>query len=204
MRYLTAILLAIMLMFSLQSLADDEKKEENKLKVGDPAPNFILKDPLDKEYELKKILDKEEGTAKVVFLLIGTRKVQKMGDEWTFGLEEIYGKKEDIKVFLMGDLRGLPFFVTKGMVKWGAKGENERLPATILLDWKGKVSKKYDTEKDKPNLIIIDSDMKIAYKKVVDNFTKEAVKEVVEVVEKALKKADAEDSEAKENIEQKE
>ena len=35
-------------------------KEEEKLKIGDPAPKFTLKDADDKEHSLEKLLGKDE------------------------------------------------------------------------------------------------------------------------------------------------
>lgn len=125
------------------------------LKQGVQAPDFTLTDADDKSYTLSKMSDK------VVILLIGTRDVRKEGDKWLFAIDEDYGQYEDINSYLIADLRELPFFVTKGMVKWGVR--REKLPFNTLLDWDGKIARKYKAQKDLPNLFIIDKQSKIVY-----------------------------------------
>ena len=60
-------------------------------------------------------------------------------------LHKLYGKKKEIALIMIADLRDLPFFATESMVKWGTK--REKLPIPILLDWKGKVNQMYKTQK---------------------------------------------------------
>jgi hypothetical protein len=73
---------------------------------------------------------------------------------------EIPSKKE-VSIFMIADLRGLPFFATESMVKWGTK--REKLPVTILLDWGGKVSELYKTQRGESNLFIIGREGKVKY-----------------------------------------
>ena len=139
-------------------------KEGEELKIGDPAPKFALKDADDKEYSLEKLLDKDKESAKVAILMMGNRSVRKQANKGAVEFDKIYKEKKEVVLLMVADLRGLPFFVTEGMVKWGVKREN--LPVAILLDWEGKVNQLYKTEKDKPNVFVIDSDGKIAYCRV--------------------------------------
>jgi len=132
-------------------------KEEEGFKIGDPAPKFILKDPEDKEYSLELLLKNK----KILVLMLGDPKVRKECNEWGNGLHEVYGKREDIVLLMIADLRGLPFFVTESMVKWGTKKES--LPVTILLDWKGKISEKLKAYRSKPNIFILDSEGKVLF-----------------------------------------
>ena len=150
------VLLLIVLIAASSAVA----KEEEALKVGDPAPEFALKDADDKEYSLKHSLDKDKGKAKVIILIVGDRKSRKQGDEWAIELDKVYGKREEVAILMVADLRGLPFFVTEGMVKWGVK--RDKIPVPILLDWGGKVSKLYKTQKGEPDLFVIDSEGKIS------------------------------------------
>ena len=164
----------------------DQKKDV--LKIGDAAPKFVLKDPHDVEYSLEKLLDKEKGYAKAVILLIGTHKVQEEGEKWAVELDKVYRKKKQVVIFLMGDLRDLPFFVADSVVKWGARREADSLPdsTTILLDWDGKVSKQYKVHKDKTNLIIIDGECKIAFQST-DEYSEKAMKKVEAKIDAILK-----------------
>lgn len=125
------------------------------LKPGVQSPDFRLQDAYDKSYTLREMRDK------IVILLIGTRKAREEGDKWMLALNRDYGQYEGIKCYLIADLRGLPFFVTEGMVKWGVK--REEMPFTTLLDWDGKIAQKYNAKKDLPNLFIIDRQGKIVY-----------------------------------------
>ena len=65
-------------------------KEKEGLKIGDPAPKFILKDADDKEYSLETLIDKERE--KVIILIMGDRKARKQCDKWAIELDKIYGK----------------------------------------------------------------------------------------------------------------
>ncbi len=135
------------------------KEDEKGLKVGELAPEFTLKDAYDKEYSFKLLLDEEE--TKITILLMGDRKVREDANKWAKELHKIYGKKKEVVMLMLADLRNLPFFVTEGMVKWGTK--REKLPVTILLDWEGKVNQKYKTQKKKTDLFIVGGDGKVLY-----------------------------------------
>lgn len=125
------------------------------IEPGRRAPDFTLKDADDKSYILSEMRDK------IVVLLIGTQKSRKEGDKWIFAIEEDYGQYKDIECYLIADLRGLPFFVTESMVKWGVRRED--LPFKTLLDWDGNTAQKYEVQRGLPNLFIIDKQGKIAY-----------------------------------------
>lgn len=152
------ILLSVIIVIISSTLARGEDNEKG-LKVGDPAPEFTLKDAYDKEYSFKALLDRKE--TKIAVLLMGDRKVRKDANKWAIELHKIYGTRKDVVMLMLADLRDLPFFATEGMVKWGTK--REKLPVTILLDWEGKVNQKYNTQKKKTDLFIVDSDSKVLY-----------------------------------------
>lgn len=176
-------LLSIFILAS-SALASEKPKGKEELKVGDPAPKFTLKDADDKEYSLELLLDKENETVKVVILIMGDRSARKQGDEWAIELDKLYGKREEIVILMVADLRGLPFFVTEGMVKWGVK--REKIPVPILLDWGGKVNQLYKTQKGKPDLFIVDSDGKVSYHQV-GPYSDELIKKVKLKVQDSLK-----------------
>jgi peroxiredoxin len=177
-RVIALLSIALTLAFS----AAVEKKKE--LKIGDPAPDFTLKGADDKEYGLKLLLKKDKARAQVIILIMGDRKVRKQNDKWAIELDKIYGKKKEVAILMVADLRGLPFFVTEGMVKWGVK--REKIPVPILLDWDGKVNKMYKAQKGKPDLFIVNSDGKVSYHHVAP-YSDELVKKVKAKVEDSLK-----------------
>jgi len=125
------------------------------LKPGIQAPDFTLKDADENSYSLS------EMRGKTIVLLIGTREAQKEGDKWILAIDKDYKQYQNLTYYLIADLRGLPFFVTKGMVKWGVRREN--LPFKTLLDWDGKTAERYKAKKGLPNLFIIDRNGKLAY-----------------------------------------
>jgi len=164
-------------------------KEKEELKIGDPAPEFILKDADDKEYSLKLLIEKDKELGKAVILMMGDRKVQKEANKWATELDKIYGKKKEVVLLMIADLRGLPFFVTEGMVKWGTK--REKLPVPIVLDWKGKISKMYYKQKGKVDIFVVDGEGKIAYH-YVGSHSEEAIKKLTMKIQDMLKeKADS-------------
>ena len=157
-------------------------KEKERLKIGEPAPMFTLKDADDNEYSLKPLLSKEG--VKGAILMIGDRKVRKDANKWARELHKIYGKNKQVTMLMIADLRDLPFFVTEGMVKWGTK--REKLPVTILLDWGGKVTQMYKAQKKKPNLFILGSDGKVLYYQI-DKYSDETLKKVTVKMQDLLK-----------------
>ena len=106
------ILLSIALILASSLAAKEE--EEKRLKIGEPAPKFVLKDSYDKEYSLEKLLDKDKEQTKAVILIMGDRKVREEANKWAIGLGEIYGKKKEVALLMIADLRGLPFLQTPG------------------------------------------------------------------------------------------
>ena len=56
------VLLSIILILIPSAAA----KEKEELKIGDPAPEFTLKDADDKEYNLKLLLEKDKASFPVV------------------------------------------------------------------------------------------------------------------------------------------
>ena len=178
------VLLSVIFILASSALALEKPKGEEELKIGEPAPEFTLKDADDKDYSLELLLSKGNETVKVVILIMGDRSARKQGDEWAIELDKLYGKREEIVILMVADLRGLPFFVTEGMVKWGVK--REKIPVPILLDWGGKVNQLYKTQKGKPDLFIIDSDGKVSYHQV-GPYSDELVKKVKVKVQDSLK-----------------
>ena len=179
----------IVLLFTVSVMVSLAAPEEKKvLTRGDPAPEFALKDADDKEYGLKLLLGEDKDKAKVIILIMGNRKVRKQNDKWAIELDKVYGKKKEVTILMIADLRGLPFFVTEGMVKWGVK--RGKIPVPILLDWGGKVSKLYKTQKGKPDLFVIDSEGKISHHQV-GICSKRSIKRIRATVQDSLKRKES-------------
>lgn len=155
--------------------------EKESLKPGDQAPKFVLRDAYDREYSLDMLLNKEK---KIIILIMGNRSVRKHNDRWAIELDRLYGKNEGIAIFMIADLRGLPFFATESVVKWGVK--REKPPVTLLLDWGGKVNELYNTQKGKSNLFIIDRSGKISYYNI-GKYSSEVIKAIQTKVQDNLR-----------------
>ncbi|MDQ1316704.1 MAG: Redoxin protein [Candidatus Poribacteria bacterium] len=155
------VLIIISIFLFNPSAFSEKSDKKEQLKIGNQAPKFVLKDADNKEYSLDKIISKDKGDVQVLILLIGDQTTRKSGNKWAKELDKLYKGKKEISIFMIADLRGLPFYVTESMVKWGTK--REKLPVPILLDWNGKINELYKTRKGEPNLYVIDREYKIRY-----------------------------------------
>ena len=122
-------------------------KDEAPPKVGDNAPDFTLKDAEDQSHPLKKL------RGKIVFLILGNRKIRKEDDKWAAAFQKDYGDRESIIAYIIADMRSVPGFVPKGFIKRQLR--KNKPPVTLLLDWKGEIHNAYHTDKKKPNLYLI-------------------------------------------------
>ena len=133
--------------FGMLMVLADEKSDTAPPKVGDTAPDWTLQDAEEKEHSLKKL------RGKVVFLIMGNRKIRKEDDKWAEAFQKAYGENEQVVAYIIGDLRSVPGFIPKGFIRSQLK---KNPPAVkFLLDWKGAVHKRYQTEKKKPTLYLI-------------------------------------------------
>ncbi len=176
MRYISYFLIIGLFGFA-SAASNQEQVEEPILKVGEQVPDFILQDAEDQEHALKKM------RGKVVFLIMGHRKIREEDDKWGQAFQKDYGEDDQIIAYIVADMRSVPAFVPKGFVKRQLR--KNKPPVTLLLDWKGKVHQAYHTQKEKPNLYVIDPEGKLAFhtesnfdtgtyqklKAVIDGFT---------------------------------
>ena len=125
----------------------DEKSEPAPPKVGDTAPDWTLQDPEEKEHNLKKL------RGKVVFLILGNRKIRKEDDKWAEAFQKGYRENKQVTAYIVADMRSVPGFIPKGFIRGQLKKNPP--PVKFLLDWKGTVHKQYQTEKKKPTLYLI-------------------------------------------------
>ena len=160
----------------------DEKSEIAPPKVGDTAPDWTLQDPEEKEHNLKKL------RGKVVFLIMGNRKIRKEDDKWAEAFQKAYGENKQVVAYIIGDLRSVPGFIPKGFIR----GQLKKNPPAVkfLLDWKGKVHKQYQTEKKKPTLYLISQKGTITFHRKA-NFDSETYAELKKEIDKLLAAHDA-------------
>ena len=166
----------ILLLFLFCNLSG--AKQDEPPKVGDIAPEFTLQDTEEKEYNLKKL------RGKMIFLIMGNRRIRKEDDKWAIAFHNEYKENEKIEAFIIGDLRSVPVFIPKRFVLSQLKKKPPPLP--FLLDWKGKVHQVYHTEKKRPNLYLISSEGKLLYHRKA-NFSNENFIELKKKIDMHLK-----------------
>ena len=195
MRFTFRIMLFCMSLLLLLQPSFVFAKSKVKVKVGDKVPNFTLEGIDGKQYELKKM------KGKVVVLVMASRKLDEETDHWLLELhnafkEEVNKKeKSKINIFEVADMRSVPRFMPKAVVRRLAKKfmqeEKEKLPFTkiILFDWKQKVNKLLGAEKDKVDIFVIDKKGILAHHQVVP-YSKKNFPILKSKVEETLKSDD--------------
>ena len=166
--------IVLTVMFCTTAIASEEEAE---LKIGMEAPDFAIQDAEDKDYKLK------EMKGSVVILIMGNRKTRKETDKWVEAIKKDYPKQEDLKMFMIADMRGVPWFIPKGFIKGWLK--RDKPPATLLLDWSGKTHIVYKTQKKKPDVFIISKAGTIAYR-INANYDDETYKKVKVEIKRSL------------------
>ena len=172
MRYISLCLIIGLCAFV--SVASDQEQVEEPPQVGEEAPDFTLQDAEDQEHALQKM------RGKVVFLIMGNRKIRKEDDKWGHAFQKDYQENDRVVAYIVADMRSVPGFVPKGFIKKQLKKDEP--PVTLLLDWKGKVHQAYRTEKEKPNLYIIDPQGKLAFQ-MKSNFDEETYQKLKAVID---------------------
>ena len=172
MRYISLCLIIGLCAFA--SVASDQEQVEEPPQVGEEAPDFTLQDAEDQEHALQKM------RGKVVFLIMGNRKIRKEDDKWGHAFQKDYQENDRVIAYIVADMRSVPGFMPKGFIKKQLKKDEP--PVTLLLDWKGKVHQAYRTEKEKPNLYIIDPQGKLAFQ-MKSNFDEETYQKLKAVID---------------------
>ena len=162
MRYIPYFLIIALFVFA--SVASDQERWRNRSKWVSRFPISPCKTPDDQEHALKKM------RGKVVFLIMGHRKIREEDDKWGHAFQEDYRENDGVVAYIVADMRSVPAFVPKGFIKRQLK--KNQPPVTLLLDWKGKVHQAYHTQKEKPNLYVIDPEGKLAFH-IESNFDKD-------------------------------
>ena len=142
-----------------------------------PALDFTLEDAEEKEHTLKKL------RGKVVFLIMGNRKIRKEDDKWAEAFQKDYQENAEVVAYIIGDLRSVPGFIPKRFIRSQLKKNPP--PVKFLLDWKGEVHKEYQTEKEKPTLYLISQKGIIVFHRK-SNFTAETYAELKKEIDKLL------------------
>lgn len=181
MKLLIVTVISITL-FGMSMSSADKKSEIVPPKVGDTAPDWTLQDPEEKEHNLKKL------RGKVVFLIMGNRKIRKEDDKWAEAFQKDYRENEQVVAYIIADMRSVPGFIPKRFIRSQLKKNPP--PVKFLLDWKGEVHKRYQTEKQKPTLYLISQEGTIVFHRKSD-FKPEIYAELQKEIDKLVAEPDA-------------
>ena len=176
MRLFIVVIIGIAFFGMLASFAE-EKAEPAPPKVGDTAPDWTLQDVEEKEHNLKKL------RGKVVFLIMGNRKIREETSKWAEAFQKDYRENTQITAFMIADMRSVPGFIPKRVIRSQLKKNPP--PAKFLMDWKGEVHKLYQTEKEKPVLYFISQNGTIVFHRKA-NFKLEIYTELKKEIDNLL------------------
>ena len=153
-----------------------------KVRVGDKIPNFVLEDAYEKRYELKQM------RGKAIILIFGSRKTEENNDRWREMLEKAFPKNDSLQIFSVGDMQGIPFFITKGFVRGKVKEmiKKGEVPVAFLLDWDQKANKLLGADKDSTDIFAIDP-VGVLLSHQVGLYTEEKFSILKSKIEEALK-----------------
>ncbi|MBI1924497.1 redoxin domain-containing protein [Candidatus Poribacteria bacterium] len=173
---LFAHLLIFMLigLLACTSIAANEETKKDPLKIGDDAPDFTLLDANDQPHSLNQL------RGKLILLILGNRKIRQEDDKWARAFQKDYKDNDRVIAYIIADMRSVPGFIPEGFIKNQLK--KNKPPVTLLLDWIGKVHEAYHTQKEKPNLYLIDSEGQIAFY-LKSNFNEETYQQLKTVIE---------------------
>ncbi|HIM12274.1 TPA: redoxin domain-containing protein [Candidatus Poribacteria bacterium] len=145
------------LLFMFTCVTSFSAPVQDQLKVGEAAPDFILRSVDGQEYSTKKL------SGKIIVLIMGNRKIRKEDNEWGEIIQEDFERNDRVAAFIIGDMRSVPSFVPKSFLKKQLK--KKPAPVTFLLDWVGKVHQQYKTQPKLPNLYVIGLTGRIIFRK---------------------------------------
>ena len=171
------IYLLTVVLLACSTSASNEENHDIPSRPGNVAPDFTLKDADDQVHSLKKL------RGKVIFLIMGNRKIRKEDDKWASAFQKDYEGNDRIRAYIIADMRSVPGFVPKGFIKKQLK--KNKPPVTLLLDWKGEAHKAYRTRKEKPNLYVANPEGKIAFH-MKANFDKKIYQQLKAAIENEM------------------
>ena len=176
MKLFIATTVSIIFLGMLAAFAEKQTKTAPP-KEGDTAPNWTLQDAEEKDHALKKL------RGKVVFLIMSNQKLREETGKWTKAFQKDYQEQTKVAAYIIADLRSVPWFISKGFVRNQIKKDPPAVE--VLLDWKGEVHKRYQTEKKKPTLYLISQKGTIVFHRKA-NFKAETYAELKEKIDKLL------------------
>lgn len=140
-------------------------------RVGDRAPDFTLDDASGRTHRLKG----PEGTH--TLLLFGHRGLRAENRRWAQSFKDHFAKRTDVRVLMIADMRGIPFFVSRSFVQ--RQVAKEPRPVPLLLDWGQEVNKRYGIDRQRIEIIAVDPAGQIVLRERVEDCDEASFKAVL-------------------------
>ena len=113
-------------LFILTCIISFVASTQEQLKIGEVAPDFILKSIDNKEYSTRKL------QGKIIVPIMGNRKIRKEDNKWGKIIQKDFERNHHVATFIIGDMRSVPKFVPKNLIK--KHMQKKHTTATFLLD----------------------------------------------------------------------
>jgi len=143
--------LLILVFGNFMVLIPDVLVAKQNIKIGDKVSNIALEGADGKQYEL------EQMKGKTVIFVMAPREVEDDRNRWVKMLLKSFPQNNNLQIYSVLDMRGIPFFITDYFVRGKVKEKQEMHPVTILMDWKQKVNNLLGADKNETNIFIIDA-----------------------------------------------
>lgn len=130
--------------------------------VGATAPEFSLEDAYGRRHAAAAM------RGSFVCLLFGPRKHAEAKRRWAQSILDAFPERKDVHVYMVADMRDIPFFVTRDFVKGRIRKEN--LPVPLLLDWDQVAHQAYGIEPEGIEIVVIDSTGRILLRRKTEGF----------------------------------
>lgn len=125
---------------------------ENTAASRASASEFALKDQYNRSYNVSFPRDK------VLILVFGDRKGSSQIESWVRPLYEKYN--DGVDIYGVAELSAVPYLM-QGVVRQIFKSQ---IRFSVMLDWSGKVSKSYNYQAGKANVIVINKKGEILFR----------------------------------------
>ncbi len=153
-----------------------------ELRPGDRAPSFVLEDASGSRHALAGL----KGLH--VILLFGHRSVRRENQQWAEAFQARYGRTPSVRIFMIADMRGVPVFVPRSLIKDRARAT--RPPVPLLLDWGQKVNTLFGVDPRRIDIFVVEPSGAIALRHRAEGFTDADFAALIARLDPALSSAD--------------
>lgn len=172
------IVVAAAVFLLLTQVLPHASRSESELGVGAQAPTFVLEDAFGARYQLGEL------RGAYVILLFGHRELRQENRRLAETFQARYGRRPDVRTFMIADLRGVPFLIPKGVVR--SRIRAEKLPVPLLLDWNQEVNTLFGADPKKIDIFVVGPHGTIVLRKQTNGLVQGDVTVLIEQLETVL------------------